>query len=149
MKRARELAGSLVFETVKLRAVIKDGHVAGITTEEKNNRAQQIIENFMIAANSSTTTFLERHGFPTLRRIVKTPDRWLRIVQLAEDEGFNLPLQPDVKALRQFLVEKKQQEPDKFADLSLAVIKLMGRGEYILKKEGIVVFCVCFKSLFF
>src|SRR5713226_1623533 len=88
----------------------------------------------MIAANGVVARMLETVS--SLRRIVKQPERWDRIVQLAAAQGETLPAQPDSKALNDFLIKRKTADPDHFADLSLAVIKLIGPGEYVLERAG-------------
>ncbi len=95
-----------------------------------------IIEDFMIAANGVTARYLASKMFPSLRRVVRTPKRWDRIVELAAERGFTLPQEPDSKALEQFLVSAKAADPLRFPDLSLSVIKLLGRGEYVVELPG-------------
>lgn len=131
----RDREGALQFAELELRPVVVGGVPVGV--EEKSlNRAHKLIENFMIAANVGITTFLTEKKIPTIRRIVKTPKRWDRIVDLAKDLGETLPAKPDVKALRAFLLKQQQERPLQFADLSLAIIKLIGRGEYVLGVPG-------------
>jgi exoribonuclease-2 len=102
--------------------------------KQQKNRATELIEDFMVAANGVVARMLEKVS--SLRRIVRTPLRWDRIAQLAATKGEKLPAQPDSKALNDFLLKRKAADPDHFADLSLAVIKLIGPGEYILEKPG-------------
>jgi len=90
----------------------------------------------MIAANGVTAKYLERKGFPSLRRVLRVPERWDRIVEMAAGLGARLPSRPDIMALEDFLVKRRQADPDHFPDLSLAVIKLLGRGEYVLELPG-------------
>ncbi len=103
---------------------------------EKKNRAKDIIEDFMIAANGVTARYLASKKFPSLRRVVRTPKRWDRIVELAAERGSTLPKEPDAKALEQFLVSAKAADPLRFPDLSLSVIKLLGAGEYVVELPG-------------
>ena len=103
---------------------------------EKPNRAKDLIADFMIAANGVTARYLSAQKFPSLRRVVRTPKRWDRIVELARQHGFDLPDQPDPKPLDEFLVKQKAADPVRFPDLSLAVIKLMGPGEYVADFPG-------------
>ena len=103
---------------------------------ELPNRAKALIENLMIAANGVTARFLESHGFPSLRRVVRSPERWDRIRALAAQVGEQLPAQPDAAALSALLVRRKAAEPDRFADISRTVIKLLGRGEYVVERPG-------------
>jgi exoribonuclease R len=109
--------------------------VVGIEKQEKN-RASELIEDFMIASNEVVARLLEARKVSSIRRVVKTPRRWDRIVALAAQRGGALPASPDSKALNDFLIARKAQDPDHFADLSLAVIKLMGPGEYVLERPG-------------
>ena len=103
---------------------------------EEKNRAKEIIEDFMIAANGVTARYLAAKNFPSIRRVVRTPKRWDRIVELARERNFRLPYNPDLKALDEFLVKEKAADPLRFPDLSLAVIKLLGAGEYIAELPG-------------
>lgn len=130
LRASREADGALEFARAELRPVVDDGGVRELRTEEPN-RATRLIENFMVAANGVTNRFLSAHGLPSIRRVVKTPERWDRIAALAAQYGATLPDQPDAKALQQFLETQRKAEPDAFSDLSLAVIKLLGRGEYV------------------
>src|SRR5262249_18023816 len=100
------------------------------------NRAKSLIENLMIAANGVTARFLDARGFPSLRRMVRSPERWDRIRALAETEGGRLPPQPDSKALADFLTRRRAPAPDTFVDLSRTVIKLLGSGEYVVDPPG-------------
>jgi len=135
LRLKRHEAGALSFASTELRPEISpDGKIE--LKPSPLNRATQLIEDFMIAANQATAAFLESKGFPTIRRIVRTPKRWDRIVALAADHGGRLPATPDSKALENFLVEQDRKDPDHFPDLSLAIIKLLGRGEYLVKAPG-------------
>src|SRR5690606_3801685 len=108
-----------------------------VSIEERQiNRAHKLIENFMIAANVCVTRYLKKHNSPTIRRVVKQPKRWERIIVLAKDAGGELPPKPDPKALREFLLQKQKEAPLQFPDLSLAIIKLLGRGEYVMGLPG-------------
>jgi exoribonuclease-2 len=100
-------------------------------TAERPNRAKLLIENFMVASNGAVVRFLNTHGFPSIRRVVREPERWPRIVDLAGQRGGSLPARPDPVALQAFLQARRKAEPDTFPDLSLAIIKLLGRGEYV------------------
>ena len=124
--------GALNLETIETRAVF-NGELIDIAAEERN-AATDLIEDFMVAANGVVARTLREKRIPSIRRIVKTPKRWDRIVQLAAQMGETLPAEPDSKALNDFLCRRKEQDPDHFADLSLAVIKLMGPGEYVLER---------------
>jgi VacB/RNase II family 3'-5' exoribonuclease len=127
--------GALDLETIETRPVIVTDQIIGIAPIEKN-RATSLIEEFMVAANGVIARALQNAGVASIRRIVRTPKRWDRIVELAQARGTTLPADPDSKALNDFLLDQKQKDPDHFPDLSLAVIKLMGPGEYILVKPN-------------
>src|ERR1035437_4127627 len=102
----------------------------------EKNRATSLIEEFMVAANGVVARTFEDAGVASIRRIVRTPKRWDRIVEVAEGLGTTLPAEPDSKALNDFLLAQKQKDPDHFPDLSLTVVKLMGPGEYVLVKPN-------------
>jgi len=133
LKNQRYQNGALNIETSELHPVVLNQQVVDLANQEKN-RATDLIEDFMIAANGVVARALEKVS--SLRRIVKTPERWDRIVQLAAAHGGKLPAQPDSKALNDFLLTRKAADPDHFADVSLAVIKLIGPGEYVLERPG-------------
>jgi exoribonuclease-2 len=136
LRQTRVNNGALEIETVEARAVSQDGKVTAIEKTEKNT-ATDIIEDFMIAANGAVARFLEAHNVSCIRRIVRSPERWDRIVDLAKQFGKTLPAQPDPVALHDFMVERRQADPDRFPDLSLAIVKLLGPGEYILDQPGV------------
>jgi exoribonuclease-2 len=127
--------GALDLETIETRPEMRGDQPIDIVHQQKN-RATSLIEEFMVAANGVTARTFEAAGVASIRRIVRTPKRWDRIVELAEGLGTTLPAQPDSKALNDFLLAQKQKDPDHFPDLSLAVIKLMGPGEYVLVKPN-------------
>ncbi len=133
LRAQRYRQGALNLETNEVNPVILNQQVVDVEDQEKN-RATELIEDFMIAANGVVARMLAKVS--SLRRIVKTPKRWDRIVQLAAVQGEKLPPQPDSKALNDFLVKRRAADPDHFADLSLAVIKLIGPGEYVLERPG-------------
>jgi len=130
MQDLRHTHGALSFETKEARPVFDGDQIQSLEIDQKNS-AKEIIENFMIAANGVTARYLSDHGFPSLRRVVRSPKRWERIVAIAADNKFKLPDNPDSRALEQFLVAQKAADPLRFPDLSLAVIKLLGAGEYV------------------
>jgi len=115
--------------------VVLNQQVVDLVKQEKN-RATELIEDFMIAANSAVAGLMAEAGISSIRRVVRTPERWDRIVALAAQHGGKLPDEPDAKALNDFLCQQKAADPDRFADLSLAVIKLMGPGEYVVERPG-------------
>ena len=128
----RHAKGSLEFETFAPRALFEGEKLVGIAQQEQN-RARQLIEEIMIAANGCNARFLAGTGAGSLRRVVRSPERWLRIVDVAKQYGEALPAQPDSKALEAFLAKRHQVDPLRFADLSLVIIKLMGSGEYVVE----------------
>jgi exoribonuclease-2 len=135
LKALRHLHGALDLETIEARPVFDGDELKDLAAETKN-RAKDIIEDFMIAANGVTARYLAAKKFPSLRRVVQTPKRWDRIVELAAEHGSTLPGEPDAKALEQFLVAAKAADPLRFPDLSLSVIKLLGAGEYVVELPG-------------
>ncbi|MFZ0035623.1 MAG: RNB domain-containing ribonuclease [Sedimentisphaerales bacterium] len=135
LKALRHLHGALNLETIEARPVF-DGDELKDLEAEKKNRAKEIIEDFMIAANGVTARYLASKKFPSLRRVVRVPKRWDRIIVLAAERGSTLPREPDSKALEQFLVSAKAADPLRFPDLSLSVIKLLGAGEYVVEPPG-------------
>jgi VacB/RNase II family 3'-5' exoribonuclease len=135
LREARDRQGALNLETIETHAVMEKGQIVGLASQEKNY-ATELIEEFMIAANGVIARMLASKHVSSIRRVVRTPKRWDRIVALAAEAGEKLPPDPDSKALNEFLIKRKQADPDGFADLSLAVIKLMGPGEYVLERPG-------------
>jgi exoribonuclease-2 len=115
--------------------VFDDGTLSDLVPEGRN-RAKDLIEDLMIAANVATARFLDARGLPSLRRVLRSPERWGKIQALAGSVGESLPPDPSNAALEEFLLRRKQAEPSRFADLSLAVVKLLGRGEYALDLPG-------------
>jgi VacB/RNase II family 3'-5' exoribonuclease len=135
MKKLRHLHGALSLETIQANPVFDGDQIQALEIEEKN-RAKEIIEDFMIAANGVTARFLSANKFLSIRRVVRIPKRWDRIVEIAAEHKFSLPETPDSKALEEFLVSEKAAHPIRFPDLSLAVIKLLGSGEYAVEMPG-------------
>ncbi len=135
MKARRHEHGALSLATVEGRAVFDGDTLTDLRPDEKN-RAKELIEDFMIGANGVTARYLDRQGIPSLRRVLRTPARWERIVEVAAQTGEHLPLQPDARALEAFLCRRRDADPAGYPDLSLAVIKLLGRGEYVLEHPG-------------
>jgi VacB/RNase II family 3'-5' exoribonuclease len=136
LRKTRLDHGALEIEPIEAHAVSQDGTVTSIEKSLKN-AATDLIEDFMIAANGSVARFLEAHHVSAIRRIVRSPERWARIVDLARELGKTLPAEPNAPALQEFMLERKAADPDHFPDLSLAVVKLMGPGEYILDQPGV------------
>jgi VacB/RNase II family 3'-5' exoribonuclease len=136
LRRVRMAAGALEFATLETRIeMAANGRVKRIVTR-RQNRAERIIEELMVACNQSTAAFLAARGLPVFSRVVREPERWPRIVELAGTYHSRLPAEPDARALSGFLRKARQAKPDTFADLSLAVIKLIGRGEYHVLPGG-------------
>jgi exoribonuclease-2 len=113
-----------------------DGDIVIDFVAERKNRAKDLIEDFMVAANGVTARYLESVSFPSLRRVVRTPERWDRIIEIASERGFALSKEPDSKALEEFLEWAKAADPLRFPDLSLSVIKMIGSGEYVAQLRG-------------
>jgi VacB/RNase II family 3'-5' exoribonuclease len=135
MRENRHQHGALDLETIEPRAVMRDGEVVDLRVEARNN-AKNLIEDFMIAANGVTARFLASKNFPSIRRVVRSPERWDRIEAIALEHGEKLPPNPDAQALEAFLVRMHKQDPLRFPDLSLAIVKAMGAGEYVLELPG-------------
>jgi hypothetical protein len=125
----------LLERLIEARPIFDGDQIRDLEVERKN-RAKEIIEDFMIAANGVTARYLAAKKFPSIRRVVRAPKRWDRIVALAQEHGARLPANPDSVALDKFLVQAKAADPLHFPDLSLAVIKLLGAGEYVAEKPG-------------
>jgi VacB/RNase II family 3'-5' exoribonuclease len=135
LKRVREQAGALEFDTVEATPVAKDGKIESLAVTRKN-RARDLIEDFMIAANVAIAKILAEKNRSAIRRVVRVPRRWDRIVAIAKEYGFTLPAQPDAPSLSKFLGARRAADPLRFPDLSLSIVKLLGPGEYVLDKPG-------------
>jgi exoribonuclease R len=136
LRERRHKAGALSLETTELQPILsREGHVIDLDTR-RPNRASLMIEDLMVAANHVTASLLEQKKVPSIRRVVKDPERWDRIVTLARTLGGDLPSEPDAKSLEDFLKREHRVNPDHFHDLSLSVVKLLGRGKYVLKSPG-------------
>lgn len=132
----RKRHGAINLETLQPRPVMDEhGNLVDLAVVAQNE-ARELIANFMIAANVAMAEFLEAHGGPSLRRVVRTPKYWDRIVEIAEDVGEKLPRDPDSRALAEFLARRKQADLLHFPDLSLAVVKALGPGEYAVQAPG-------------
>jgi VacB/RNase II family 3'-5' exoribonuclease len=135
MRDLRHENGALDLETIEARPVIRDGQVVELRQSKRNN-ARLLIEDFMIAANGVTARFLAKHKLPSIRRVVRSPERWDRIERIAEELGERLPPEPDARALEDFLKRRKKIDPTRFPDLSLSIVKAMGAGEYVVEEAG-------------
>lgn len=135
IKQYRQEHGALSLETIESKPVFDGEQIQDMVVEEKN-RAKEIIEDFMIAANGVTARYLAEKNSPSIRRVVRTPKRWDRIVELANEHGYDLPGEPDSRALEEFLIKARADDPLRFPDLSLMVIKLLGAGEYVADRPG-------------
>jgi exoribonuclease-2 len=135
MKSLRHTQGALSLETIEAKPVFEGERISGLLAEE-NNRAKEIIEDFMVAANGVTVRYLTARNIPSIRRVVRIPRRWDRIVEIAAEHAFKLPKSPSPRKLEMFLNMMKKADPLRFPDLSLAVIKLLGNGEYVAELPG-------------
>jgi exoribonuclease-2 len=135
LSRLRHEHGALQLETIDVRHEF-DGDALRNVQPELPNRAKALIENLMIAANGVTARFLDARGLPSIRRVVREPERWDRIVELAAGLGGRLPSQPDARALAAFLAARRSADPDGFTDLSHTIVKLLGSGEYVVDRPG-------------
>jgi exoribonuclease-2 len=135
LRQGRTRRGALNLQTSSARPVFEDGRLVDLRPDEKN-RAKDLIADLMIATNSATARFLVQQGFPSLRRVLEAPRRWDRIVQLAAGQGVRLPDQPDPVALDTFLQARRKADPGGFEDLSLAVVKMLGSGDYTAAPAG-------------
>ena len=132
LRSQRHQRGALELQTLEARPIFAGDQIQDLQVEE-TNRAKEIIEDFMIAANDVTARFLHGKQVPSLRRVVRSPKRWDRIVEIAAQHNFQLPPEPDSVALARFLTEQKAADPLRFPDLSLVIIKLLGSGEYVVE----------------
>lgn len=133
--RCRARRGALHLASHEAQAVFSGDLLTDLRVDERN-RAKDLIENLMIAANGAVAGFLSSRGIPALRRVLRTPERWDRIVALARSHGTDLPPTPDAPALETFLVKRKAEDPVHFPDLSLSVVKMLGSGEYAVEIPG-------------
>jgi exoribonuclease-2 len=135
LRHLRQTQGALEFETFQPRAVFEGDKVIDIRQQD-HNRARQLIEEIMVATNGCTARFLALRGGASLRRVVRSPERWLRIVEVARGYGEALPTEPDSPALAAFMARRRKADPLRFPDLSLVIVKLMGAGEYVVEAPG-------------
>lgn len=133
LRALRHQHGALDLETIEANPVMKNGEIVDLELQHRN-RARELIEDLMIAANGATARYLENKQRSSLRRVVAKPKRWDRIVVLAGQLGTKLPIEPDAKALSEFLTARRAADPTRFADLSLAIVKLLGPGQYVLQR---------------
>jgi len=137
LRELRREHGALELDTIQASPVLDNaGNVTELSVTERNG-ARDLIENFMIAANVTMAQFLEARGVLSIRRVVRTPKYWDRIVEVARELHEDLPAEPDSRALADFLARRKTADPDHFPDLSLSIVKLLGPGEYTVQKPGI------------
>ena len=135
LRAQRDANGALHFASHETRAQFGKSGISGMHLEEQN-RAQKMIEDQMVAANVAGVKFLNDKGMPHVERVVVTPEKWDKIVQVAQEHNFPLPAQPDAKALKAFLDQQEAKDPEHYPDLSLDVIKLIGRGQYVFAGPG-------------
>lgn len=129
LEAAQDMKGAIEFDSSETRIITENGKAVGVE-ESKSNVATEIVENFMVNTNSVMSRFLRAKGFPTMERVVEPPEKWDRIVDLAKDRGYKLPNKPDAKSLSDFLQAEKKKDPKGSQELSISVIRLIGRGEY-------------------
>jgi len=137
MRRRRHAKGALTLDTLQAHPVFAGDAITDLRPDTKN-RAKELIEDLMIAANAATAASLERKGFAWIRRVLGVPRRWDRIVALAATFGDTLPAAPDAAALDAFLVKRREADPERFPDVSLSVVKMLGSGEYVVEPPGSV-----------
>lgn len=135
LRANRREQGALDFQTFQPRAVFDGDQVIEIV-QQPQNRARQLIEEFMVATNGVTARYLGGRRRASIRRVVRSPERWARIVEVAAEYGETLPPEPESLALEQFLARQRRRDPLRFPDLSLVIVKLMGRGEYVVELPG-------------
>ena len=135
MKQQRHQHGALTLQASEARPVFMGDQITDLRADAQN-RAKDLIEDFMIAVNGVIARYLEQNGMPSLRRVLRAPARWQRIVELASERGQSLPAEPDARALEGFLQQQRASAPARFAELSLSVVKLLGRGEYAVERPG-------------
>lgn len=135
LRARRREQGSLEFQTLQPRAEFDGDRVVAIR-QQVQNRARQLIEEFMVATNGVVARFLAERHRASLRRVVRSPERWARIAEVAAERGWELPAEADSAALEQFLVAERRRDPERFPDLSLTIVKLLGRGEYVVEVPG-------------
>ncbi|MDB4957961.1 MAG: rnb [Myxococcales bacterium] len=133
LRALRHQHGALDLETIEAHPIMQDGKVVSLEVQHKN-RARELIEDLMIAANGATARLLEKLDRSSIRRVVAKPKRWDRIIELAQSLGTTLPAEPSAKALNDFLAKRRVADPARFADLSLSIVKLLGPGEYQLQR---------------
>lgn len=135
LKEVRREQGSLVLQSTEARPVFDGGTIVDLLPQAPS-RSKELIENLMVAANGATARFLAQKGLPSLRRVVREPARWARIVAVAAEYGEALPPEPDSRSLAAFLAKRRKADPVRFPDLSLVIVKLMGAGEYVVERPG-------------
>jgi exoribonuclease R len=135
LRKHRREQGALELDTIEAQPVVENGLVKDLVLQKKN-LARCLIEEFMVAANGTMVTHLGTAGIPMIQRVVRTPKNWDGIVRTAAMYGERLPSQPDAKALTKFLIRQKEADPERFPDLSLTVVKLLGPGEYMMLEHN-------------
>lgn len=135
LRTARHAMGALEFVTIQPKTIFMGDEVVDVKPQQAN-RARQLIEELMLITNGVTARYLAAQGYSALCRVVRSPERWEKIFDVAKDLGETLPKVPDSKALEAFLTKRQLADPLRFPDLSLVIIKLMGAGEYALQKPG-------------
>lgn len=133
----RRRCGALELEREELVPVVDESGRVVRLDERRHNRAQVIIESLMVAANTSMAELLEAKGVPSLRRVVRAPERWPRMVETAAALGHELPAEPDPRALSDFMSLRRAADPGAYAELSLSILKMMGPGDYMVEAPGL------------
>jgi exoribonuclease-2 len=136
LKKNRREQGALELNTIEAQAIVGEDGIVRDLVIQRQNMARCLIEEFMVAANGTMVTFLGNAGIPMIQRVVRIPKYWDEIVSTAATLGETLPAEPDAKALAKFLIQQKAADPERFPDLSLTVIKLLGPGEYVMLEPG-------------
>jgi len=130
LKQHRRELGALDLGTLEANAVVSGGEVLDLVVQDQN-MTRCLIEEFMVAANGTTVAFLNKSHMPMIQRIVRTPKNWDGIMMTAAQYREKLPKSPDTRALAKFLIRRRKADPERFPDLSLTIVKLMGPGEYV------------------
>jgi len=136
LKKNRREQGALELNTIEAEAVVEEDGLVRDLVIQRQNMARCLIEEFMVAANGTMVSYLGNAGIPMIQRVVRVPKYWEEIVTTAATYGDTLPSEPDAKALAKFLIRQKAADPERFPDLSLTIIKLLGPGEYMMLEPG-------------
>ena len=133
---SRKRLGALDIDTREVSVVTDPHGVVSHLAANEQTRAGSIIEELMIASNTALAKELDARGQPSIRRVVKEPERWAKIVVYAAGFAVTLPAEPSALALSGFADKMRTEKADRFAEISLALVKLIGRGEYEAHEPG-------------